>query len=78
MIASTLAQDAAAVLSSLGVAAADYTVDDGIAVTSPIDGSVIGAFIFYVEEDSLSMFKQSWRYPRPAYAAMPKELQHAA
>ena len=51
---------------------------DPLGLPQCIDGSVIGAFIFYVEEESLSKFKHSWRYPRSAYAVMPKELQHAA
>ncbi|MCB2061710.1 MAG: acyl-homoserine-lactone synthase [Novosphingobium sp.] len=51
---------------------------DPLGLPQSIDGSAIGAFIFYVEEDSLSKFKQSWRYPRTAYSVTPKELQHAA
>lgn len=51
---------------------------DPLGLPQPIDGSVIGAFIFYVEADSLELFRSSWRYPRQAYVAMSRDLLHAA
>ena len=51
---------------------------DPLGLPQRIDGSVIGAFCFYVEEDSIDRFNPSWRYPRQAYSACPAEMLHAA
>ena len=51
---------------------------DPLGMPQLVDGSLIGAFCFHVERDSISKFNPNWRYPRRAYLASPAEMLHAA